>query len=66
MGEQLTAGEWLESFGEALASGAIEQVTQLFGEECYWRDLISMTWNIHTSEGRDAIADMLGSVGTDA
>ncbi|HET7801699.1 MAG TPA: NAD(P)/FAD-dependent oxidoreductase [Humibacillus xanthopallidus] len=63
MGEQLTAGTWLESFGEALASGEIDRVTGLFGEECYWRDLISMTWNIHTSEGRDAIADMLGSVG---
>jgi putative flavoprotein involved in K+ transport len=25
-----------------------------------------MTWNIHTSEGRDAITDMLGSVGTGA
>ncbi|HET8988918.1 MAG TPA: NAD(P)/FAD-dependent oxidoreductase [Humibacillus sp.] len=66
MGEHMTAGEWLQSFAEATASGEIEQVTSLFGEECYWRDLISMTWNIHTAEGREAVADMLGSVGTDA
>ena len=66
MGEQMTAGEWLQRFAEATASGEIEQVTSLFGEECYWRDLISMTWNIHTAEGRDAIADMLGSVGVEA
>ncbi|CAN7182754.1 NAD(P)/FAD-dependent oxidoreductase [Terrabacter sp. LjRoot27] len=62
MGEQLTAGEWLGRFGEALASGEVDRVVGLFGDESYWRDLISMTWNIHTSEGREQIADMLGGV----
>lgn len=62
MGEQLTASEWLGRFGDALASGEVDRVTGLFGDECYWRDLISMTWNIHTSEGRGQIGDMLTGI----
>jgi len=66
MGEQLTASEWLGRFGDALASGEVDRVTGLFGDECYWRDLISMTWNIHTSEGRGQIGDMLTGIGPGA
>ena len=62
MGEQLTASQWLGRFGDALASGEVDRVTGLFGDECYWRDLISMTWNIHTSEGRGQIGDMLTGI----
>ena len=62
MGEQLTASEWLGRFSEALASGEAERVTGLFGDECYWRDLTSMTWNLHTAEGREQIGDMLAGV----
>lgn len=50
---------WLEAFDAALRDKDIEAATALFGEECYWRDLIAFTWNIKTVEGRDAIADML-------
>ena len=35
------------------------QASRLFQDECYWRDLVSLTWNIKTVEGRDAIAGML-------
>ncbi|MEL7150642.1 MAG: NAD(P)/FAD-dependent oxidoreductase, partial [Pseudomonadota bacterium] len=49
---------WLETFGQALESGDTEALKSLFAEECYWRDLVSFTWNIKTMEGRDAIADM--------
>ncbi len=31
----------------------------MFGKDSYWRDLVSLTWNIKTSEGRDDIAAML-------
>jgi len=55
------AADWLQRFERALASGRPEQVTALFGDECYWRDLVTFTWNIRTEEGRDAIAEMLGA-----
>lgn len=50
---------FLDSFGAALADGDIERVTDMFDEDCYWRDLVSFTWNIKTVEGKDQVADML-------
>ncbi|KIT14916.1 NAD(P)/FAD-dependent oxidoreductase [Jannaschia aquimarina] len=52
---------WLAKFADALENGSPDQVAQLFAPTCYWRDLIALTWNIRTMEGRDAIADMVGA-----
>ena len=38
--------EWLASFEEALTAGDIEAAVALFAEECFWRDLVSFSWNI--------------------
>jgi putative flavoprotein involved in K+ transport len=54
-----SASAWLDALGAALAKPDIAAATALFGEECYWRDLVSFTWNIRTVEGRDGIAAML-------
>ncbi len=43
----------------ALASGDIERALALFQSDCYWRDLVTFTWNIKTMEGKDNIRDML-------
>ncbi|XDA99241.1 NAD(P)/FAD-dependent oxidoreductase [Sulfitobacter sp. LCG007] len=51
--------QFLDDFGAALEAGDIARVTEMFNEDCYWRDLVSFTWNIKTVEGRDAVADML-------
>jgi len=56
-----TATAWLASFDRALSSGDIDVAVQLFAEESYWRDLVTFTWNIHTVEGRDGVAEMLRS-----
>ncbi len=53
------ANRWLSTFAAALARGDAASAAAQFDSECYWRDLIAFTWNIKTSEGRDAIADML-------
>lgn len=45
----------------ALAAQDLEAALELFGEECFWRDLISFTWNIKTLEGREEIRAMLAS-----
>ena len=50
---------FLQSFGGALEQGDIAAVTAHFLEDCYWRDLVSFTWNLKTCEGKDEIADML-------
>jgi putative flavoprotein involved in K+ transport len=51
----------LEKFGGALASGDIDAAVACFQEDCYWRDLVTFTWNIKTMEGRDEIRAMLKS-----
>jgi putative flavoprotein involved in K+ transport len=50
---------FLDAFGAALERGDIDAVTEMFQTDCYWRDLVSFTWNIKTMEGRDQVRDML-------
>ncbi len=49
----------LTEFGAALAAGAIDRAVAMFQDDCYWRDLVTFTWNIKTVEGRAEVADML-------
>jgi putative flavoprotein involved in K+ transport len=56
-----TASAWLAKLNAALDAQDASAAAALFAEECYWRDLIALTWNIRTFEGRDAIAAMLQS-----
>src|SRR5437879_2722668 len=53
--------EWLARFAAALDRNDPAAAAALFGNECYWRDLISFTWNIKTLEGRDEIQAMLAA-----
>ena len=53
------ASHWLKEFERALASHSIDAAVGMFDEDCYWRDLVSFTWNIKTCEGKSEIADML-------
>ncbi|WP_292337754.1 NAD(P)/FAD-dependent oxidoreductase [Mesorhizobium sp.] len=55
------AAAWLESLAQALAAGDAAAASNLFVDDCYWRDLLTFTWNITTMEGREAIADMLAA-----
>jgi putative flavoprotein involved in K+ transport len=55
------ATNWLNDFDAALKSGSIGSVTALFDDDCYWRDLVSFTWNIKTMEGKSQIAEMLNA-----
>jgi putative flavoprotein involved in K+ transport len=51
--------KWLAKFDAALSSNDAKAAAKLFKKECYWRDLVSFTWNIITLEGRPAIEAML-------
>ena len=56
-----TAETWVSAFADALSARDVDSATALFADECYWRDLVSFTWNLKTVEGREAIADMLNA-----
>src|SRR3954451_7054398 len=49
----------LNALDKALSAGDVERAVDLFQVDCYWRDLVSFTWNIKTMEGRDQVRDML-------
>ena len=44
----------LSRLDDALAAGDIDAAVALFQDDCYWRDLVTFTWNIRTMEGQDA------------
>jgi cation diffusion facilitator CzcD-associated flavoprotein CzcO len=47
---------WLAGFEQALATGELEP---LFHPDSYWRDLLALTWQIRTVNGRDAFVPEL-------
>lgn len=55
------AAHVLKTFGDALERGDIDAAVAQFADTCYWRDLVSFTWNIRTMEGPDQIRAMLES-----
>jgi putative flavoprotein involved in K+ transport len=57
LGDQTQA--FLDAFGAALEAGDIDAATEMFQDDCYWRDLVTFTWNIKTVEGKAQVADML-------
>ncbi|RDH13496.1 NAD(P)/FAD-dependent oxidoreductase, partial [Tsukamurella pulmonis] len=58
-GPQERIEAWLARFEEALVARDVAAAADLFEPDGFWRDLVSFTWNLHTSEGRDQIAAML-------
>jgi putative flavoprotein involved in K+ transport len=50
---------WLAAFNAALAAQDVSAASELFGSECFWRDLVALTWNITTVEGHDGVCDLL-------
>jgi putative flavoprotein involved in K+ transport len=55
----MQAAGWLEHFDAALKQQDIDAALALFQDDCYWRDLVTFTWNIKTLEGKDDIRAML-------
>ena len=51
--------EWLSNFGTALDRADFDAAVKMFEEDSYWRDLVSLTWNIITLEGKENIKAML-------
>lgn len=54
-----TLTTWLNDFGAALEQGDVSTVADMFADDCYWRDLVTFTWNIKTVEGKEQVTDML-------
>jgi putative flavoprotein involved in K+ transport len=57
----LQVSEWLAKFGAALDRADFGTAVEMFEDDSYWRDLVSLTWNIKTLEGKEQIRAMLES-----
>ena len=55
---------WLLSFNEAISDQhnkkvSIENLNKLFFEDCHWRDILALTWQIQTTSGKQDIIPKL-------
>jgi putative flavoprotein involved in K+ transport len=53
--------DWLNDFGRALETEAIDTAVSMFAVDSYWRDLVSFSWNIIALEGQTGIENLLRS-----
>ena len=53
------AGRWLAQLERALAESDDRVLKSLFHPDCYWRDVLALTWRIRTVSGLDAVVGEL-------
>ena len=56
---EATFAAWLEKFTGALGSAGTAEITALLSRDIWWRDLLTLTWDLGTYHGPDAVAAML-------
>ena len=55
----IAADNWLAQFEEAVGKPDAALLKTLFHPDSYWRDVLALSWNIQTLNGRDAILKAL-------
>ncbi|KIK80319.1 hypothetical protein PAXRUDRAFT_158973, partial [Paxillus rubicundulus Ve08.2h10] len=53
------ATAWFEAFSSAVASSDIAGILDLFLDDGFWKDILALTWDLRTIEGRDGIKNLL-------
>ena len=54
-----TFGAWLDDLSTALSAADASRVTALLAADCWWRDLLALSWDLGTYHGTERIAGML-------
>jgi len=47
------ATEWLNAFSAAITQSDVGAIVDLFLEDGFWKDVIALTWDLRTFEGRE-------------
>ncbi|MCK1743602.1 NAD(P)/FAD-dependent oxidoreductase [Bradyrhizobium sp. 139] len=55
----VSAQAWLDAFECMLGKPGRETLDRLFVAECFWRDVLALSWNLQTIAGRDAVSRAL-------
>ncbi|MBB5167546.1 NAD(P)/FAD-dependent oxidoreductase [Mycobacterium sp. AZCC_0083] len=50
---------WLGVFNEALAAQDVQAVAALFTQDCYWRDIVALSWDVGWVHGRTEVAEVM-------
>ncbi|OJA11503.1 hypothetical protein AZE42_06615 [Rhizopogon vesiculosus] len=53
------ATEWLDAFSAAITQSDVGAIVNLFLEDGFWKDVIALTWDLRTFEGRNDITKLL-------
>src|SRR6266550_181577 len=56
---QKVASEWLIALSDALESNSPDDAAGLFIEDCWWRDMLALTWDFRTFHGAPEIRTFL-------
>ena len=62
----VAAENWLTRFESALAAPDDDALAALFHPDSFWRDVLALSWNLQTINGRDAILKELKVLTTQA
>ena len=55
------AKTWLESLQTKISQGQLEDISDLFIDDSWWRDIVGLSWNITTKRGTSKISQYLQS-----
>jgi hypothetical protein len=56
---QKVASEWLNALSDAIESNSPDDAAGLFVEDCWWRDMLALTWDFRTFHGAPEIKTFL-------
>jgi cation diffusion facilitator CzcD-associated flavoprotein CzcO len=57
---EATFAAWLDRFTTAVTAADVAGTTALLAADCWWRDLLALTWDLGTYHGQEQVAAMLG------
>ena len=55
------AVRWLAEFETALSGPTSDSLQTMFAPDCYWRDVLALTWNLETLHEHGPVADQIWS-----
>ena len=53
------AAHWLTAFSKSTSAADVNSTIDLLTDECWWRDLLALTWDLRTFHGVDTIRTLL-------
>ena len=51
--------DWFSEFTSAIGRKDVPAIVDLCLDDCYWRDMLSLTWDFHTFKGKNAVSKFL-------